>query len=41
LNFLSYEKTALPVAVPAGRHGYEPSQNILIMYSGNTSQQVE
>ncbi len=44
LNFLSYEKTVLPVAVPAGRlgrHGYEPSPNILTMYSGNTSQKVE
>jgi len=41
---MSYEKTAQPVAVHAGRlgrHGYEPSPNILIIYSGNTSQKIK
>jgi len=27
--------------LPVGRHGYKPSPNILIAYSGNTSQKVK
>jgi len=27
--------------LPVGRHGYEPSPNILIIYAGNASQKVE